>query len=69
MCFSFLGIDQGWDIAKIDDNVEYNFINQAHVSDYYQTNYFIGGRTNMENNNRNRLTQKFGFSDNGILLV
>ena len=45
------------------------FINQGHLSDYYQFNYFIGGTTDMIPSQDIRLNQTYGFSENDILLV
>ena len=57
----------GWTVAKIEDEYEYNFINQAHISDHILRNFFISGRTDDETSLA-RLDQKFGFSDSGKLL-
>ena len=33
----------GWDVARVNDGAEYDFINQAHLSAYDQRAYWIGG--------------------------
>ena len=63
----FLGLGQGWNISKIGDNVEYQFINLGHRSDYYKFNFYIGGTTSVSVRDT-ILTQNFGFTD-GIILV
>ena len=50
----------GWDIVSIDNEDEYNLINQAHLADYHQTEYFVGGRIN---STADRPNQNFGFAN------
>ena len=66
MCIYFLGLGQGWNLTKIGDELEYQFINQGHRSDYYKFDYYIDGTTSAMFNRYMRLNQSFGFSDNGI---
>ena len=66
--FLISGLGNGWDIARINNNVEYMFINQTHISDYYQLRYFIGGGTDDHPSDTVKLSQNFGFSDNGMIL-
>ena len=63
LCFVELGCD--WAVASTDDNDEYRFINQGHISDYHQETYFVGGRTEDFPNGTVRLSQNFGFAENG----
>ena len=68
MWFELTGLGEGWDVAKIEDEFEYNFINQAHLSDYNQRHYFIAGRTDVlptSSTNPMILEQRYGFSETG----
>ena len=60
----FIALGMGWDIASIDTEAEYNFISQAHLSDYHQTEYFVDGRVNnITALDGWRLPQNFGFEE------
>ena len=64
-----IGLGNGWNVARINDNIEYLFVNQAHLADYYRRSYFVGGTTASPDNDDIRLNQTFGFSDNSMILV
>ena len=55
----------GWDVARVNDAAEDDFINQAHLSAYDQRAYWIGGMSDESPGNSVSFTR---LSDNGTIL-
>ena len=54
----------GWDVARVDDSAEYDFLNQAHLSAYDQRAYWIG---DMSDNSPGDMVSASDLSDNGTI--
>ena len=44
MSLCILDLGEGWDVARLNDKAEYDFIRQAQRGSSYDRNFFIAGR-------------------------